>query len=280
MSHSDASEIIVGNSDLILPEFVKQGRTFDVILTDPPYNLKKDFGNDSDSLSFEHFLEISQTRIEACAKLLSPFGSLLWFGIHNYIGHHQVYMYDAGLHYRRMNIWRYQNGFSRSKRVPSGEYEPFLWFSKSAKNWTYNVDDVRVPYKSSDRLKNAVWYRNSKGEKKQWRPDPRGAMRGDIWEFPTLAGKNFANERTPHPTQKPEALFVEILKAFCPKDPDGRYIGKVLDPFLGSGTTAVACQRLNQEGHDIQWVGIELEQTWVDIANHRIEKLGEQPSLL
>lgn len=273
-------ELIIGDSDEILPKFVLEGRKFDLILTDPPYNLNKDFGNDSDSLALPDFLEVSRSRIEACSELLTNEGSLLWFGIHHYIGFLQTIMYETGLHYRRMNIWRYNNGFSRSKKVPRGEYEPFLWFSKSGKRWTYNTDDVRIPYKSEERLKNPVWYRNSKGERVKWTPDPRGAMRGDIWEFPTLAGKRFAEERTPHPTQKPESLFVELLKAYCPKDSDGRYIGTVLDPFLGSGTTAVACEILNREGHRISWVGIELEDRWAQVSQERIDRVVQNQRLL
>lgn len=272
-------ELHVGNSDTLLPKMVAEQRKFDLILTDPPYNLRKDFGNDSDSLSQDDFLRVSRSRLSHCSDLLSEQGSILWFGIHHYIGFLQVMMYDLGLSYRRMNIWRYRNGFSRSKRVPRGEYEPFLWFSKSSKKWTYNTDDVRVPYSSEDRLKTPVWYRNSKGERVQWTPDPRGAMRGDVWEFPTLAGKRFANERTDHPTQKPEALFIELIKAHCPKNADGQYEGTILDPFLGSGTTAVACERLNQQGHKINWVGIELEQRWADVAKTRLENVRNEQGL-
>ena len=268
----DESMIITGDSDEIMPQLVEDGIRFDLILTDPPYNLNKDFGNDSDSLPMSDFLDVSRARINSCASLLSDYGSLLWFGIHHYIGFHQVMMYDAGLNYRRMNIWRYENGFSRSKKVPRGEYEPFLWFSKDSKRWTYNADDVRVPYKSTERIKNPVWYTNRKGERKQWKPDPRGAMRGDVWEYPTLAGKAFEKERTSHPTQKPEALFVELLKAYCPKDEEGRYAGMVLDPFLGSGTTAVACELLNAEGNHIQYMGIELEERWTAIAQERVNQ--------
>ncbi|WP_087007955.1 DNA-methyltransferase [Brevibacterium yomogidense] len=273
-------EVIVGDSDKILPQFIAEGRKFDLILTDPPYNLNKDFGNDSDSLPLAEFLEVSRDRIQNCRDLLTNEGSLLWFGIHHYIGFLQAIMYEAGLHYRRMNIWRYNNGFSRSKRVPRGEYEPFLWFTNSDRRWTYNTDDVRIPYRSEERLKTPVWYRNSKGERVKWAPDPRGAMRGDIWEFPTLAGKRFAKERTSHPTQKPVALFVELLKAYCPKDSEGRYVGAVLDPFLGSGTTAVACEILNSEGHKIKWVGIELEERWATIALDRVDRLVQQQRLL
>lgn len=79
-----------------------------------------------------------------------------------------------------MNVWYYENGFSRVKTSPLTQYEPFLWYSKSDKKWTYNVDDVRTPYKSSERLKNPVYYKNAKGERVKWEPHPLGAMRGDV----------------------------------------------------------------------------------------------------
>ncbi len=256
-----------------MDELLENNMVFDLILTDPPYNLNKDFGNNSDSLSLEDFISINKTRIKKCHRLLASNGSLIWFGIHKYIGFIQVIMYEEGLFYRGMNIWHYKNGFSRSKKTPATQYEPFLWFSNSKNKWTYNADDVRVPYESTKRLKSPVYYKDKNGNKKEWKPNPKGALRGDIWEFPTLAGKAFANERTSHPTQKPESLIYELIKAFCPKNKDGKYEGLILDPFHGSGTLGVCCEKLNKEGHNIKWIGIELEKKWVDISINRINNI-------
>lgn len=264
------------DSDRALGELIEQNFKFDLILTDPPYNLKKDFGNESDNLSKEEFLEVNKKRIQLCNKLLETSGSLIWFGIHRYIGYLQVMMYDSGLFYRGMNIWYYENGFSRSKKTPATQYEPFLWFSKSDKKWVYNADDVRVPYKSKERLKNPVYYKDAKGNRKVWEPNPKGALRGDIWEFPTLSGKNAKKERTEHPTQKPEKLIMELIRAFCPKNDEGFYEGTILDPFHGSGTLGVCCERLNKEGHNIKWIGFEIEDKWVEISNKRIQEIHDQ----
>jgi len=261
------------DSDIFLDKMLSEGIKFDLILTDPPYNLKKDFGNDSDNLPLPDFLKITGKRINTCKDLLSSYGSIVWFGIHNYIGFIQVIMYNASLHYRRMNIWRYENGFSRTKTSPASHYEPFLWYSKSAKKWTYNANDIRVPYKSANRLKNPVYYKGKNGERKEWTPNPNGALHGDIWEYPTLAGSLYKKERTEHPTQKPIPLFMDLIKAFCPKDKKGKYNGLILDPFHGSGTLGVCCEILNKEGHKISWVGIEIEKKWCDIAKSRIKKI-------
>lgn len=265
--------LICGDSDEILPRMVADGLQVDLVLTDPPYNLHKDFGNDSDSLPLEEYLRRSRARIACCRDLLTPTGSILWFGIHHYIGFIQTIMYEAGLHYRRMNIWYYENGFSRTTTAPLTQYEPFLWFSKSPKKWVYNADDVRVPYKSSERLKNPVYYKNAKGERVAWTPNPRGALRGDVWAFPTLAGKRYQAEKTPHPTQKPEALITELIKAYCPKNKEGLYEGTILDPFHGSGTVGVCCEKLNRQGHKIRWIGVEIEPRWCQVAEERLAKI-------
>lgn len=154
----------------------------------------------------------------------------------------------------------YENG---KKYYQTGEIEAFM------------STDVRIPYKSTERLKSPVKYKAADGTTKIWQPNPKGAMRGDVWNFPTLAGKRFEKEKTSHPTQKPEALIMELIKAFCPKDNEGFYCGTILDPFHGSGTLGVCCEKLNAEGHHIKWLGIELEQQWCEIAQKRLDELKQ-----
>ena len=244
--------------DELLPKFVQDNQKFDLILTDPPYNIGKDFGNDTDKLSLNEFLAIIKDRLKLLDKLLTDNGSIVWFCSHIYLGYLQCLMYEMGWTYQRILIWYYNNGMSRQTKTPISAYEPILWFTKSNKKWTYNKDDVRVPYKT-ERVKNPVYKKDKNGVKKAWIPNPNGALRNDVFEFPVLAGKLYENERTEHPTQKPESLITELVKAFCPKD------GRVLDPFMGSGTTPAVCNKLN-----IDCVGIELEEKWYNIAKNRI----------
>jgi len=69
-----------------------------------------------------------------------------------------------------------------------------------------------------------------------------------------------------HPTQKPLNLITKYLKVLNPQ--------YVLDPFLGSGTTAVACERLGR-----QWIGTEIEERYCEIAAKRIEAERQQLEL-
>lgn len=266
---------ILGNSDEILDQLIAEEQKFDLVLTDPPYNINKDFGNKSDCLPLNEFIRITNERIQKIKKILNPTGSIIWFGIHDYICYVQVAMYNAGLFYRRMNIWHYENGFSRSTKEPATHYEPFLWFSNDKKKWTYNCDAVRIPYKSTERLKSPVKYKASDGSEHIWVPNEKGAMRGDVWSFPTLAGKSFEKEKTEHPTQKPESLITELIKAFCPMT-DGIYSGSIFDPFHGSGTLGVCCEKLNSEGNNIKWLGVELEEKWHAIGEQRLHDIKNQ----
>ena len=54
---------------------------------------------------------------------------------------------------------------------------------------------------------------------------------------------------------------------------DGKYDGTILDPFHGSGTLGVCCEKLNKEGHNIRWIGIELEKKWSDICEERLKNV-------
>ena len=83
-----------------------------------------------------------------------------------------------------------------------------------------------------------------------------------------FSGKNIiisnvlqGRERTIHPTQKPLSIIRKLLKVHSNEN------DLILDPFMGSGTTAVACKQLNRN-----FIGFELSQKYCDIANERLNQ--------
>jgi DNA modification methylase len=268
------SKIVPGDNLATMQQFAASGAKFDLICTDPPYNVGKDFGNDTDRQEVDQYLEDIGKRIAILRDITTDSAGLVWFASHLYVHHMRLLLEKHGWYYQRMMIWHYKNGMSRQVNTPVTEYEPFLWFTRSKTDFVYNVDEVRVPYRS-ERVKNPVYKTNKRGDKVAWNPDPRGAKRGDVWQYPTLAGKVYADERTDHPSQKPESLVMDLLRAFVPRNEQGFYEGNVLDPYAGSGTTLVCCARLNLYGHHIGAVGCELEDRWVDVAKQRLTQVGE-----
>ena len=114
-----------------------------------------------------NLLQLQKERIRKQKSLLTQpevlFGSVYYTIISAGV---QLAMYEAGLNYRRMNAWHYENVGILSLQRPATHYEPFDGFKPIHKKWTYNVDAVRVPYKSKDRLKNAVNYTAADGTKR------------------------------------------------------------------------------------------------------------------
>lgn len=98
-----------------------------------------------------------------------------------------------------------------------------------------------------------------------WTNIDRKSVKLLTYEYNGLIGKR---EKRVHPTQKP----VEVMKWCIKKLPKGT--ATVLDPFLGSGSTLVACAQLGVKG-----VGIEVSETFFDIACRRIEDAYKQPDL-
>jgi len=238
-------------------QFMKdmEGESVDLIIADPPYNLNKNFGNNSDQWnSVDDWLKWSKKWIDESVRILKPSGSIFIYGIHHYLCYLQVYLYEKNLKYRRQIIWHYENGFSGYKNSPSATYEPILWFSKTD-DYTYHI--IREPYKSKKRLKNKITKNG-----KVWTPHPDGKHAGDVWNIPTLAGKRFAEEKVDHPTQKPLKLCDRIIKHFSnPKD-------LVYIPFAGSGSECVSAISSKRN-----FIATEVNPDYIKTAKERLNNV-------
>ena len=153
--------------------------------------------------------------------------------------------------YRRQIIWHYENGFAGYTKTLAAHYEPLLWFSKGD-GYTYHA--IREPYKSTERLKHRI-IKNGK----EWKPHPEGRLAGDVWKFPTLAGRRFRDEKVDHPTQKPMSISTRIVKHFSNKGE------VVLVPFAGSGSECLAAAMCGRH-----FVGFELNPDYIAVTERRL----------
>lgn len=166
----------------------------------------------------------------------------------------------------RWLVWHYKNKANLGSDW-GRSHESILHFRKS-ESFTLNIDDIRIPY-GRHTLKypehpQAETSQYGDGKKRVWRPNPRGAKPKDVIEIPTTC--NGMHEKTPHPTQKPEELLRKVVLASSkPGD-------LVIDPFLGSGTTAVVAEQLGRK-----WVGCDLSLEYCRWAAERIELVENWP---
>ncbi|MCX8473820.1 MAG: site-specific DNA-methyltransferase [Sediminibacterium sp.] len=212
----------------------------DLIVADPPYNLNKDYGNQSDSKTFAEYIQFTEDWTREAKRVLKPTGTIYVFMGFRFISYlYQILEKSQKLHFNNWICWYYTQGIGKTKGF-SARHDDILMFTKTEK-FTFNLDDIRVPQK---------FYRSVN--------NMRGANPGDVWEFSHI---HYCQEnRQNHPTQKPEGLIERMVLA-------SSNIGDtVLDPFSGSGTTIRVCQQLNRN-----CIGFELNSEYVQMTEVRLK---------
>ena len=135
--------------------------------------------------------------------------------------------------FRNHIVWCYK-GNSTATKYFARKHDDILFYSKRD-TYTFNIDDVRIPYTNEVNGSTAV-----RGDKKyDWVPNPLGKVPEDYWEIPFLMGGS--KEYLDYPTQKPEALLERIVKVSSNSG------DTVLDIFGGSGTTAAVCKKFGRK---------------------------------
>ena len=163
-----------------------ESNSIDLIVADPPYNLNKDYGNKSDSKSFDEYIEFTKLWINEATRILKATGTIYVFMGFRFISYlYKVMEKDNKLLFNNWICWYYTQGVGKKKGF-SPRHDDILMFTKSAK-YKFNLDAIRIPQK---------YYRSVN--------NMRGANPGDVWEFSHI---HYCQEnRQNHPTQKPLIL--------------------------------------------------------------------------
>ncbi len=227
-----------------------------LVVTSPPYNLGKEYEK---RLHLDAYLEQQAAVIRECVRTVSDNGSICW-QVGNYVERGHIIPLDTilypifrelGLQLRNRIIWHFEHGLHCSKRF-SGRYETILWFTKS-NDYVFNLDPVRVPQKYPGK-------KHFKGPRAgTYSGNPLGKNPGDVWLIPNVKANHV--EKTEHPCQFPVEL-IERLVLSLTKSKD-----LVVDPFLGTGTSAIAAIRHNRRA-----AGAEVVERYVKLARSRITK--------
>lgn len=233
----------------------------DMVVTSPPYNIDIKYGNHvskgkivnskgvkyKDNLSEEEYMELLEKVFSECKRVLKKDGSIFVNIKNRYskgviLSPFWIQNFFTDMYLKNIIIWNFDWGGSTNKRF-APRYEYVFWFVKDKNNYKFNLDSVKVP---------ALNYRPDRYKSQLKNPS-------DVWKISMVSG-NFA-ERTGHPAQYPERLIERIVGCSTNEN------DIVLDPFIGSGTTAVVAKKLNR-----RYIGYEIVPEYVKIAEERIEK--------
>lgn len=214
----------------------------DLIVTDPPYNLSKDYGYTKDNLEFDEYLAFTREWLKEAVRILKSDGTIYVFMGMRYISYlFSILEQEFELHFNSWITWYYTQGIGKTKGF-SPRHDDILMFTKQKSKFTFNLDDIRVPQKFYRTINNM-----------------RGANPGNVWEFSHM---HYCNKnRKKHPTQKPEGIYERMILASSNEG------DLVLDPFVGSGTMLRVCQQINRKG-----IGIDINQEYIEMASERLKE--------
>ena len=267
---TDSNQIIIPKLQKIVNEDCITGMrklkddSVDIIICDPPYNIGKDFGNDSDKQKMDEYLPWCDEWIAECIRILKPKGTLYIYGFSEILAYIRV---RININVRWV-IWHYTNKVTPSLNFWQRTHESILCCYKEKP--VFNRDEVREPYtkaylkNAAGKVRKATKGRFSNGTKETiYKAHKNGALPRDVIKISALAGGAGKKERVDHPTQKPLALCEKLIKA----SKNGEDTLMVI-PFAGSGSECVAAKTLG-----INFIGYEINQKYIDLCNERLESL-------
>ncbi|MEO8838603.1 MAG: site-specific DNA-methyltransferase [Herbaspirillum sp.] len=222
----------------------------DLLIADPPYRLGKDYGNDSDKMASADYLAWMQRWIDVALPKLKPNGSLYIFLTWRHAPEIFV-MLKARMTMLNEIIWdRRVPSMGGGTRRYSSVHDTIGFFAKSHEHY-FDLDAIRIPYdEKTKKARSRSIFVGAKWLELGYNPK-------DVWSVSRLHREH--RERADHPTQKPLEIIERMVRASCPAG------GVVLDPFLGSGTSAVAAKRCGRD-----FVGFELNPDYCAMTRQRL----------
>jgi site-specific DNA-methyltransferase (adenine-specific) len=233
----------------------------DLVVADPPYAIAKESWDDFASVAA--YLDWCDTWLAEVARVLErEHGTAYVCGFSEILAEVKARSARrfAGC---RWLVWYYRNKANLSNDW-GRSHESILHLRNSARVHL-NVDEVRVPYNSHTtrypERRQAVSSQYGEALRGQsWQPHPLGAKPRDVFEIPVLC--NGMAEKTAHSTQKPEELVRRMIAGST------RPGQLVVDPFVGSGTTAVVAERLGR-----RWIAGDRDPRYIGLARRRLQAM-------
>ncbi len=279
------SKFICGDCTEVLLQL--DDASVDLVMTSPPYADQRDYGATDTKIQADGYVDWFRPKAEQIYRVLKNTGNFV-LNISDKVvdGYQHLFVFklvimlceEIGFHLVRDYIWHnpatppnvYSSGkYGRTKK----SHEYCFWFSKGP-TWTFNLDPIRTPYKKGmEKFLNG----EGKGERAQnMRPSTHsfdcekvwtnhgGADPGSVISISNTSSNDVflrlcKEKGIAHPARFPEKL-VEFFVLSGSNEGD-----IVLDPFSGSGTTAVVAAR-----HSRKWIGIDANPSFCELAEERM----------
>jgi site-specific DNA-methyltransferase (adenine-specific) len=245
--HSLIDQIILGDAVAVMKE-IPSG-TIDMTFADPPFNLKKSYSQYQDSKQLSEYNRWCKEWIYEMVRITKPSGSIFVHNLPKWLTYHSYYL-NRKAKFRHWIAWDAM-GAPLGKTLLPNHYG-ILYYVKSDE---FKFNDLRIPH---PRCRSCGELLADYGGKKKL-IHPFGVLLSDVWT--DIHRIRHTTRRDVHPCQLPVHLL-ERLILMATDEGD-----TVLDPFLGTGTTAIAAKNLGRH-----YIGIDIDNKYVEMAKRKVEQ--------
>lgn len=240
----EVNKVILG--DCIETMKKMPNNSIDLVFADPPFNIGLKYDNYKDNLTYKEYYNWSTIWISETFRLLKKTGSLYIAIGDEFAAEINIILKEIGFYFRNWIIWYYTFGQNQRKKF-NRAHTHILYFTKDKNNFVFNDKYVRVP--SARQIKY-----NDK------RANPNGKIPDDVWNISRICG-TFIERIKGHPCQMPESLLKRIIRASSSEN------DLILDPFGGTGTTAVVAKKLNRK-----YITIDISEKYYNVIKKRLNE--------
>jgi site-specific DNA-methyltransferase (adenine-specific) len=230
-----------------------EDNSVDMCFADPPFNLEKKYNAYKDQQPTSEYLDWCRKWLRELVRVTKPSGSIFVHNIPKWLTYYAAILNEIA-YFRHWIAWDAMSNPLGKTLLPA--HYGILFYTKEAKG--YKFYEIRAPHK---RCRICGSYLKDYGGKKD-QMHPFGALVSDVWT--DIHRIRHSVRRDEHPCQLPVPLLERIV--LMSTDPED----VVLDPFLGTGTTAIAAKALGRH-----FVGIELDPEYVNIAAEKLKEISE-----
>lgn len=280
------NKIFWGDNLQVMSHLLKDYRgKIDLIYIDPPFASDADYKKkivikgtgiaESDSSSFEEkqygdiwnndeYLQFMFERLTIMRELLSDKGTIFVHCDWRVCSYMRLLMDEVFGKDCFLNeiIWNYSGG-RVGHNFFGRKHDNIYWYAKVYGNQTFNYDDVRQNYAQSTLARNKYKNNGSNERVLDYKPNEDGKFPEDVWTISII--NPFAKERVDYPTQKPERLLEDVIKASTNAG------DLVFDCFMGSGTTQAVAMKLGR-----RFIGADINLGSIQTTTKRLINVGSE----
>jgi len=225
--------------------------SIDMTFADPPFNLKKKYNGYKDSLEFKEYIKWCDEWIREMVRITKPTGSIFVHNIPKWLSYY-VKLLNEHVSFKHWIAW-YAPTSPMGKSLQPAHYGILFYVKDSKKTKIY---EIRMPH---ERERKSDYLRKDYGGKKAGL-HPFGPLVSDVWaDIHRIKHNKYRDE---HPCQLPVPLLERLILMTTDEG------DIVLDPFVGTGTTAVAAKKLGRK-----YIGFDLDEEYKRISENNLKKI-------